>query len=181
MRSDLRWLAAFGGNVCFLWLVSLLNHHLTYVTIGFGRGPLYVFLLGLPVAFVALRFKLGYALATAIPTAMIAEAGLPLPDGVLIITSAACVCAAHAVRGNFNRFDKASVMLTALIMNLVFMTVLTIAMPPEGGAAAVARLAVDLVVSQGLLAAICGWFFAWQLALLAAFGFDLQTELRDSP
>lgn len=181
MKSNLRWLVAFGGNAIFLWILSQINHHLSALSLGFGTGPVYVVLLGLPIAFLSLRFSLKYALASAIPTALFAEAGLPIPPGTLLITATACVCVAMSVRANFNRYDKASSLLTALIMNLVFFAILTVVRPPAGGSIAGVRLAVDLLVSQVMLCALFGWFFAWQLALLKIFGFDLETELRERP
>jgi len=181
MRTDMRWLVAFAGNAMFLWLVGQANHHFTDLSLGLTGVSVYVMLLGLPIAFVSLRLSLGYALVAGILTALVMEAGLPIPHGQLFIPAAACICVTIALRGTFNRFDPASTLLTSLIINLVFFVTLTLAMPPGDGSRAGVRLALDLLISQVLVTAIGGWFFAWQLALLKLFGFDLETELRESP
>jgi hypothetical protein len=179
MRSDMRWLVAFAGNAFFLWLVSQANHHLTHLSLGFGTGSAYLLLIGLPLAFVSLRLNLRYALAAAILTALAAEATLPVPNGLLVVPSVIAVCATVALRGTFNRFDRASALLTALIFNLAFFVILTIALAPASSSDVGVRLATDLLLSQVLLCAVCGWFFSWQLALMRLFGFDLETELRE--
>ncbi|MGH8017076.1 MAG: hypothetical protein ACREIA_02105 [Opitutaceae bacterium] len=181
MRSDLRWLVAFAGNAVFLWLVSQANHHFTNLSLGSGAGSVYVLLVGLPIAFLGLRLNLRYALVAGILTALSMEAALPVPHGLIVIPSAVTICTTIAFRGTFNRFDRTSALLTALIVNLVFFVILTIAFPPASSSHAGLRLAIDLIVSQVLLCALCGWFFAWQLALMRLFGFDLETELRESP
>ncbi len=180
MRSDMRWLVAFAGNAFFLWLVSQANHHLTHLSLGFGAGSVYLLLIGLPLAFVSLRLNLRYALIAGILTALSMEAALPVPHGLLVIPSVVTIGVTVAVRGTFNRYDRTSALLTALIVNLGFFVVLTVALPPAASPHMSIRLATDLLVSQVLLCAICGWFFAWQLALLRLFGFDLETELRES-
>ena len=188
MRNDLRWLVVLAGNALFLWIVAQVNHYLTYISLDLTRAglgminaPLYLhlFMLGLPVAFAALRLSLGYGLAVIIPTALFAEAGLPIPNGTLLIASAFCLCTTQAVRANFNRLEPTSALLAALVINLVLMTALTLAAPPGGGLSGSARIAFDLILSQLVLAALAGWFFAWQLALLRVFGFNLETELRE--
>ena len=179
MRNDSRWLILLLGNVVFLWVAGQINHHLTSVGLGFGNGPVYLFLGGLPIAFAALRLTLGYALAVGIPTALAMEAGLPIPHGSLMLASVACVCLSVALRGSFNRFDAASAVLTVLSVNLVLMLALTAAtgiLVLQGP-----RLAVDLILSQTAAALLTGWFFSAELALLRLFGIDLDTELREAP
>lgn len=179
MRTDHRWLVAFAGNVVFLWVVAQVNHYLSSVNLGFTRGPLYLSLLGLPVAFAALRLNLRHALLAIVPTALAFEADLPIPSGLLMLTAAACACAAIALRANFNRFESRSALLASLVINLVLFTALTIAVPPVTGVASGARLASDLLFSQLALVALAGWFWAFQIRLLQIFGFNLTTELRE--
>jgi hypothetical protein len=179
MRSDSRWLVVFLGNLVFLFIVTQLNNHLTRVPLGPVHGPVYLFLLGLPVAFAALRLRLKQGLAAVIPTALAAEAGTPLPPGTLMLASAACLCVTIAVRGNFNRFDLSSAILTGLGMNLVIAMVITALIRPSGGVVGGVRLIVDLLISQAFLAALTGWFFSAQMALLRLFGINLETELRE--
>jgi hypothetical protein len=178
MRNDLRWLVVVFANLAFLFLVSHLNHMLSHVSIGPAHGPVFLFLLGLPLAFAALRLDLGHALAVGALTGIAYEAGLPVPHGLFLISSAACAGLTVAVRGNFNRFEPTSSMLVALIINLVLVIVVTAGTLPVGGATVGVRIMVDLVISQIVLAALTGWFFAAQLALLRWFGFNLETELR---
>lgn len=179
MRRDNRWLILLIGNVLFLWIVGQVNHHLTMIPTGFGSGPVYCFLGGLPIAFAALRLSLGYGLAVAIPTGLAMEAGLPVPPGTLMLPSAAVICIAVGIRGTFNRFDPASGIIMTLTVNLILMLALTAAtgvLALQGK-----RLAVDLVFSQLVIAGLTGWFFAAELALLRLFGIDLNTELREAP
>ncbi len=179
MRSDLRWLVVLSGNLAFLWLVSQLNHHLAAFSFGPLRGPLHVFLLGLPLAFCTLRLRLRYGLAVIIPTTLAAEAGLPLPHGALLLPSVALLCLGAATRGNFNRFDPASSLIAVLVANLALMVALSIATGAVDSRADAWRVITDILVSQSAAFALGGWFFAWQLALLRFFGFDLETELRE--
>ena len=181
MRHDLRWLIVLGGNLVFLFVVGQVNHHLTGLNLGFGKGPVHLFLLGLPVAFSALRLGLAQGLGASAATALAFEASLPLPPGLFMITAAACHCVTIAVRGNFNRFEPSSAIIAALAINLVLMLAATIAVLPVAGGQALSRIGVDLLVSQAIAAVLTGWFFAAQLAWLRLFGFDLETELRESP
>jgi hypothetical protein len=179
-RPDLRWLVVFAGNALFLFIVAQLNHHLTRVSLGFTNGgPVYLFLLGLPVAFAALRLHLAQGLVTVVATALFMEASMPIKPGALMLAAAACFCITIAIRTNFNRFEPSSAMIAAVLINLTLIAALTLFTMPGGGTVSLLRIFVDLVISQCVLAAICGWFFAWQLALLRVFGFNLETELSE--
>lgn len=178
-RHDFRWLVVFAGNAFFLFVVAQINHYLSDLPGLASHGPVHLFLLGLPVAFGALRLNLGQGLAAAVATGLFAEAGLPVAPGVLMLTAAACHCTTIAVRSNFNRLEPTSELVAAIGANLVLVAVVTVADLPAGGAAAAVRVAVDLIVSQLVVVAVCRWFFAWQLALLRLFGFNLETELRE--
>lgn len=178
-RVDYRWLVASGGSLVFLFLVGQANHYLADVPL-LGIS-LYAFVLGLPVAFFALRLSLGQGLAATITTALAAEAGLPFVPGILLLPAALCLCLTHALRVNFNRLNPSSAILTALAINLILMLVLTVAAQPLAWRASWDRVLVDFAGSQILVATLTGWFFAAQIALQRMFGFDLETELREAP
>jgi hypothetical protein len=180
MRADHRWLVVFAGNFVFLFAVAQLNHHLTNLPLpGISNGQVYLFLLGLPLAFVALRLTLGLAVLTTVVTALAYEAGTPLPNGAILLPAAACVCVTHALRPHFNRFEPSSALIAALIINLVMIVALTLIIAYRGGGISLARVLVDLAISQLALALLTSWFFAAQMALLELFGFNLETELRE--
>lgn len=178
MRSDARWVVVFVGNAGFLFLVGQLNHYLTAVSFGHGSMQFHVFLLGLPVAFCALRLNLKYGLAALIPTALFAEAGLPLAPGLLTVICATCFCVTIAVRAAFNRFATTSALIVVAILNLMIMLALSVAMLPAGNISA-GRLMVDLVISEIVVLLLTGWFFFAQRAAVAFFGYSLETELRE--
>lgn len=178
-RTDTRWLVVFGGAYVFLFIVGQANHH-------FSNTPLlgislHVFLLGLPVAFAALRLSLGQGLAATLATAFLAEAGLPVREGALLLPAAACLCLTHALRVNFNRLNPSSAIITALAINLVLMGALTATAGPISWAGAWDRVLTDVLLSQAVVALLTGWFFAAQIALLRLFGFNIETELRETP
>jgi hypothetical protein len=178
MRTDHRWLVVFAGNLLFLFTVAQVNHHLASISFfGLADGQFYLFLAGLPLAFAALRLALGPAVLTTVVTALAFESSMPLPSGAILLPATACVCVTLAMRGNFNRFEPSSAVFAALIANLVMM--LTITIVAYRGGVSLARVAVDLIVSQLALALLTGWFFAAQMALLELFGFNLETELRE--
>lgn len=178
MRSDARWIVVFVANAAFLFLAAQLNHYLTAVPIGQGPVQLYVFVLGLPIAFCALRLNLKQGLAAAIPTALFAEAGLPLPPGLLTVICATCFCVTIAVRASFNRFANTSALIVVAILNLIIMLALSFAVLPRGNFSP-GRLVVDIVVSELAVVLLAGWFFAAQQAAVAFFGYSLETELRE--
>jgi len=171
-------MVVFVGNAGFLFLAGQLNHYLT--TVSFGHGPMqfHVFLLGLPVAFSALRLNLKHGLAAVIPTALFAEAGLPLPPGLLTVICATCFCVTVAVRAAFNRFAATSALIVVAILNLLIMLALSVAALHPGSFSA-GRLLTDLVISEGVVLLLTGWFFSAQRAALAFFGYSLETELRE--
>ncbi len=180
MRTDYRWLVIFGGNLVFLFLVGQLNHYLTDVSLfGITHGQAYLFLPGLPLAFVALRLNLLPAVGTTVATALAIEAVLPLRSGTLLLPAAACVCMTIAFRAHFNRFEPSTAVFAALIINLVMIVAVTLVTFPSGGVS-VGRVLVDLFLSQVALGLFTGWYFAAQTALLRLFGFDLDTELRET-
>jgi len=178
-RLEFRWLAAFGGSFVFHFLVGQANHILADTPL--IGGTFHVFALGLPVAFAALRLSLGQGLATTIATALVAEAGLPFAAGTILLPAAACLCLTHALRQNFNRLNPSSAITVALAINAVLMLALTVAARPYAWGGAWPRMLVDIALSEALVAALTGWFFAAQIALLGMFGFNLETELRESP
>lgn len=178
-RLEFRWLAAFGGSFVFLVLAGQLNHYLASTPL--TGGTFHAFLLGLPVAFAALRLSLGHGLAATVATAMLAEAGLPFAPGTLVLPAAACLCLTQAMRVNFNRLNPSSAITAALATNAALMFALTLAAGPYDWGAAWPRMLADFLLSQTLVAALTGWFFSAQIALLAMFGFNLETELRESP
>ena len=178
-QTDFRWLVAFGGSFVFLFLAGQVNHYLADTPL-LGTTS-YAFLLGLPVAFAALRLSLGQGLAATLATAMIAEAGLPVPAGMVVLPAATCLCLTHALRINFNRLNPSSAIAVSLAINFALMLVLTIATGPIAWADSWDRVVVDFVLSQGLVAALSGWFFSAQISLQRMFGFNLETELREAP
>lgn len=178
-KVEFRWLAAFGGSFVFLSFVGQFNHYLADTPL--IGGSFHVFLLGLPVAFAALRLSLGQGLAATVATAMLAEAGLPFAPGTIVLPAAACLCLTHALRVNFNRLNPSSAVTASLATNAALMLALTIAARPYDWGGAWPRMLVDFLLSEVLVAALTGWFFSAQIALLAMFGFNLETELRESP
>jgi len=178
MRSDARWIVVFVGNAAFLFLAEQLNHYLTAVPLGHGPVQIHVFLLGLPVAFCALRLNLKQGLAAVIPTALFAEAGLPLPPGLLTVICATCFCVTIAVRATFNRFATTSALIVVAILNLLIMVALTIAVLASGNFSA-GRLVADITFSELFVVFLTGWFFSAQQAAVAFFGYSLETELRE--
>jgi hypothetical protein len=177
-RLDYRWLVAFGGAFVFLFLVGQANHYLASTPL-LGVS-LYLFLLGLPVAFAALRLSLGQGLAATFATALLAEAGLPFAPGMIVLPAVACLCITHALRVNFNRLNASSAIVVALAINLVLMLALTAATAPEWGQSW-DRILVDFALSQVAVGLLTGWFFTAQIALQRMFGFNLETELREAP
>lgn len=178
-QTDFRWLVAFGGAFVFLFLLGQLNHYLADVPL-LGIS-VHVFMLGLPVAFAALRLSLGHGLAATLATAMLAEAGLPFPSGILVLPAATCLCLTHALRVNFNRLNPSSAIAASLAINFVLMLVLTVAVRPIAWSQAWGRIVFDFALSQILVATLTGWFFSAQIALQRMFGFNLETELREAP
>lgn len=178
-RLEFRWLVSFGASFVFLFIVGQANHHLADTPL--LGGTVYVFMLGLPVAFAALRLSLGQGLAATLATTLLAEAGLPFGPGTIVLPAVACLCLTHALRVNFNRLNPSSAITVALVINLALMTALTIAAHPIAWSEAWDRIVADFVLSQALVAALTGWFFAAQIALLRMFGFNLETELREAP
>lgn len=179
MRADYRWLVVFAGNVLFLLLVGQANHYLTDVSwLGLGRGQMYLFVPGLPLAFAALRLNLASAVLATVGTALALESVLPVRDGAILLPATACVCVTIAFRAHFNRFELSTAIFAGLIMNLVMTTALTVVVY-RGGDVALSRVVVDLLLSQLALAALTAWFFAAQTELLRVFGYDLDTELRE--
>jgi len=178
-RVDYRWLVAFGGSFVFLLLVGQANHYLTDTPL--IGGTFHFFLTGLPVAFAALRLSLGQGLAATLATAMLAEAGMPFAPGTLLLPATACLCLTHAMRVNFNRLNPSSAITAALAINAVLMIALTAVSGPFAWGGAWPRMLVDFLISEAAVAALTGWFFSAQIALLGMFGFNLETELRESP
>lgn len=178
MRRDLRWLVVFLSNLAFLLLIGQANHHLSRIALGPADGPVFLFLLGLPLSFAALRLDLHHAVAVAALTGLASEAGLPLPHGLFALSASACVALTIAVRGNFNRFEPSSAILVGLLINAFLVIVVSIATGALLSAVSGLRVMVDLILSQMALALLTGWFFSGQLALLRFFGFNLETELR---
>jgi hypothetical protein len=179
MRYDLRWLVVTAGNLAFLFGVGQANHCLAALDFGWLRGPFHLFLLGLPVAFAALRLRLVQGLAAVVPTALAFEAALPARPGFFVIACSACFCIALALRGSVSRFAPARALAASLLVNLALVAAISIHAISAGGAASVARIVTDLLASQAVLVLLTGWFFAWQHALLRLFGFDLEAEPRD--
>lgn len=179
MRPDYRWLVVFAGNIVFLLLVGQANHYLTDVSwLGLARGQMYLFVLGLPLAFAALRLNLASAVLATVGTALAVEAGLPVTDGAVLLPASACVCVTIAFRAHFNRFEISTAIFAGLIMNLVMMIAITVVVQ-RGGGVSLPRILVDLLLSQLALAGLTAWFFAAQTELLRVFGYDLDTELRE--
>jgi len=178
MRSDSRWIVVFVGNAAFLFLVAQLNHYLTGVSLGRGPMQLHVFLLGLPIAFAALRLNLKHGLAAVIPSALFAEAGLPLPPGLLTMICTTCFCVTVAVRSTFNRFATTSALIVVAILNLIIILALSIAVLREGNLSS-SRIVVDIAISETAVVLLTSWFFSAQRSAVAFFGYSLETELRE--
>ncbi len=178
-RLDYRWLVAFGGSFVFLFVVGQANHYLADTPL--LGGSVYVFMLGLPVAFAGLRLALDQGLAATVAVSILAEAGLPFAHGTLVLPAVACLCLTHAARINFNRLNPSSAVTVALAINAALMVVLTIAASPIVWSGAWGRIVLDFALSQALVAGLTGWFFSAQIALQRMFGFNLETELREAP
>jgi hypothetical protein len=179
MGSDIRWLFVFAGNAIFHLIFVQVNHYSTNLPFGESGTQLFFFVLGLPIAFAALRLNLQQALGAIIPTALLAESSYPVAPGTLLIPSVACVCLIISLRGNFNRFEYLSAVITAVVVNLVLAVVLTTTVIP-GGAISGSRVVADIIASQLAVIALTSWFFAAQGAWLQIFGYSLDTELRES-
>ena len=178
MRADHRWLVVLAGNLVFLFLVGQVNHYLSSTPLlGLARGQVYLFMLGLPLAFIALRLNLVPGVAATVVTALAFESLVPLPPGVLMIAATACVSVTFALRAHFNRFESSTGLFVAVLINLVLLLTVTAAMAGHG--VSLTRVVIDLLLSQLALTALTGWFFAAQTALLALFGYQLDTELRE--
>lgn len=178
MGSDLRWLLVFAGSALYHLLFIQLNHHTSNLPFGEGGVPVYFFTLGLPVAFSALRLNLRQGLAATIPTALLAESSFPVAPGTLLLPSVACFCVTLSIRGNFNRFETMSAVMTAIVINLVLMIVISVSVIAAGGTSG-SRLVLDILASQMAVAFLTTWFFAAQETWLRMFGYSLDTELRE--
>lgn len=178
MRTDHRWLVVFVGNTLFLFIIAQVNHQLTnFPLLGFARGQVYLSVIGLPLAFAALRLSIWPAVLATVAMALAVQSTLPLPSGAILLPATACVCATHVLRPHFNRFEPSSAIFAGLLMNLVM--ILSVTAVTYAAGVSLTRVAVDLLVSQLALALLTGWFFAAQTALLQLFGFNLETELRE--
>lgn len=178
MGSDLRWLLVFAGNAVYHLLFIQLNHHTSNLPLGDGGAPIFFFTLGLPVAFAALRLNLKQGLAATIPTALLAESSFPVAPGTLLLPSVACFCVTLSIRGNFNRFETMSAVITAIVINLILMIAISISAIAGGGTSG-SRLVLDILASQTAVVFLTTWFFAAQEAWLQMFGYSLDTELRE--
>jgi hypothetical protein len=178
MGSDLRWLLVFAGSALFHLVFIQFNHLASNLPFGEGGVPVFFFTLGLPVAFAALRLNLKQALAATIPTALLAESSYPVAPGTLLLPSVTCLCVTLSLRGNFNRFETMSAVITAIVINLVLMIVVSISAIASGGTSG-SRLVLDILASQTAVVFLTTWFFAAQEAWLQMFGYSLDTELRE--
>jgi hypothetical protein len=71
-----------------------------------------------------------------------------------------------------------SAVITAIVINLVLMIVVSISAIAGGGTSG-SRLVLDILASQTAIVFLTTWFFAAQEAWLQMFGYSLDTELRE--
>ena len=174
MRNDLRWLIATGGNLLLMYLSLQVNHYLAAI-------PASVFLFGLPVGFAALRLTLGQGLAASAVTGLFYDTLTPFPLGVALVLFSITFTVIYTVRSQFHREEAFSSIIVALLANLfLFAAFSGVAAAIGGTPGHPANLITDLLMSQVLIAVICGWFFSFQIAFLALFGINIGKEQREA-
>jgi len=174
MRNDLRWLIVVGGNLLLMYLALQANHYLAGI-------PASVFLFGLPIGFAALRLTLGQGLAASAMTGLFYDTLTPFPFGTALIAFSITFTIIFAVRSRFHREETFSSIIVVLLANLfLFATMSGIATTTTGGPGYPTRLISDLLISQILITALCGWFFSFQMAFLKLFGINIEEEQREA-
>ena len=174
MRNDLRWLIVVGGNLLLMYVSLQVNHYLAAI-------PASVFLFGLPIGFAALRLNLGQGLAASATTGFFYDTLTPFPLGTALVFFSIAFTIIHAVRSRFHREEAFSSVIVVLLANLfLFAAFSAAATTTTGSPGYPARLITDLLLSQILIAAICGWFFSLQLAFLELFGINIEEEQREA-
>ena len=171
MRSDLQWLVIVGGNLIFILLTSQLNHYLSPLSV-------YLFLLGLPVAFagLTLSFRNGI-IATAI-TGLLFDALTPLPYGLHFVLCLISFLIIYLIRSRIARKDSTTTIIVTLLTNLfLFFTITSfVYLAAFNRELSALHIITDLFGSQLMLLLICRWFFAFQPALLKLCGINLIEE-----
>jgi len=174
MSNDLRWLIAAGGNLLLMYLSVQANHYLAAI-------PASVFLFGLPIGFAALRLSLGQGLTAAAVTGLFYDTLTPFPLGIALIFFSTTFTVIYTVRSRFHREEAFSSVIVVLLANLfLFAAFSAVATTTTGSPGHPARLITDLLISQVLIATICGWFFSFQMAILALFGINIEEEQREA-
>jgi cell shape-determining protein MreD len=174
MRNDLRWLIVTGGNLLLMYLSLQVNHYLAYI-------PASLFLFGLPIGFAALRLTLGQGLATSAVTGLYYDTLTPFPFGIALVFFSITFTMIYTVRSRFHREETFSSIIAVLLANLfLFAAFCGVATTMTGTPGHPASLITDLLMSQVLIAIICGWFFAFQMAFLGIFGINIEEEQREA-
>jgi hypothetical protein len=174
MRNDLRWLIVAGGNLLLMYVSMQVNHYLTAISAS-------VFLFGLPIGFAALRLSLGQGLAACATTGLFYDTLTPFPLGTGLVFFSIAFTVIYAIRSQFHREEAFSSVIVVLLANLfLFAAFSGVATAMTGSPGYPARLIIDLLISQILIAVICGWFFSFQMALMELFGINIEEEQREA-
>jgi hypothetical protein len=174
MRNDLRWLIVTGGNLLLMYVSMQVNHYLAAI-------PASVFLFGLPIGFAALRLGLGQGLAASAATGLFYDTLTPFPLGTALIFFSVAFTVIYAVRSRFHREEAFSSIIVVLLANLFLFAALSgVATAMTGSPGYPASLITDLLISQILIAVVCGWFFSFQMAFLELFGINIEEEQREA-
>ena len=174
MRNDLRWLIVAGGNLLLMYVFMQVNHYLAAI-------PASVFLFGLPIGFAALRLGLGQGLAASAATGFFFDTLTPFPLGTALIFFSIAFTVIYAIRSRFHREEAFSSIIVVLLANLfLFAAFSGVATVMTGSPGYPASLIADLLISQILIAVICGWFFSFQLAFMELFGINIEEEQREA-
>ena len=174
MRNDLRWLIVVAGNLLFIYISLQVNHYLSAI-------PASVFLFGLPIGFAALRLTLGQGLTASAATGLFYDTLTPFPLGTALVFFSIAFTVIYSVRSKFHREEAFSSIIVVLLANLfLFAAFSGVATAATGSPGYPARLIADLLMSQILISAICGWFFSFQLAFLELFGINIEEEQREA-
>lgn len=174
MRNDLRWSIVVGGNLLLMYVAMQANHYLAAL-------PASVFLFGLPIGFAALRLSLGQGLAASAATGLFYDTLTPFPLGTALIFFSIAFTVIYAIRSRFHREEAFSSIIVVLLANLfLFAAFSGVATVMTGSPGYPSSLIADLLISQILIAVICGWFFSFQMALLELFGINIEEEQREA-
>ena len=174
-RYDFRWLIVFAANLVLWCLTGLGNHSLA----PFG---LHLYAGGLLVTYAALRLDARHGFTAMILTALLVDAGTPVPFGTSLVLFGLVHAFLLYGRLRFPREELVFGTVVALLANLFLFLVLSfmfVGDNPRPGEAWV-RLFVDLIASQLVIALITPWFLSLQARALAVARVHPETGRRVS-